>query len=439
MMNHFLSSLTLLATLIMSVPLARTTSASDQVAEIGYSFQNGKAGGVAVAQIDTTSGKILDSKVLFESPDCRQPLKVRQTANQEYIVTNIDEDNPSIFITGNAKKLRQIELPTIPDDLQIADNQGLVTCDKDIIVAFDIERAKIIRSWDVGKLYRPRANGPESIFISSDKKYAVISFQKDNKTGKERGNRLGVYELPKMIQVADLQLPRDRKELHIEGNKKEQGPGPEVVIVSDNTLSVTLDLYGAVGFMDWQAAIGNKIKNWSAVPTSLDGQWGIAFPDRVRKIQFGTHTTLLVFNAGVDGGAVLISPKQRRVLWKRPVPPGLERAIYLPKQRMAFSVCSGKTKTRRTSAIEKTYAPQPYLFAFDFSSSQAFAEAPVEKIELTDKFAIKISRVSPGSNLLLIAVGTKAQQPDELITYDPLKRKILDRQPIVGILGRFEI
>ena len=106
---------------------------------------------------------------------------------------------------------------------------------------------------------------------------------------------------------------------------------------------------------------------------------------------------------------------------------------------MAFSVCSGKTKTRRTSAIEKTYAPQPYLFAFDFSSSQAFAEAPVEKIELTDKFAIKISRVSPGSNLLLIAVGTKAQQPDELITYDPLKRKILDRQPIVGILGRFEI
>ena len=60
-------------------------------------------------------------------------------------------------------------------------------------------------------------------------------------------------QLPELKRLADVRLPRTHPELHIEGNLKEQGPSPEIVLVSEqtNTLLVTLDLYGAVAMMDW--------------------------------------------------------------------------------------------------------------------------------------------------------------------------------------------
>lgn len=429
----------LLPLLLSFLLLCNVSSANDEgIAQIGYSFRSENSGGIAIAEVDAKTGKISDARILFESAECKQPVKVRRTEQDELVVTNIDEDNPSVFIAGGGQQVRQVALKSVPDGIQIIGNQGIVTCAKDLVVVFNVERAKITTSWDVGKLYRPRANGPEGIFATPDKKHVVISFQKDDKSGKEYGNRLAVYALPKMLQVGDLQLPRNRKNLHIEGNKKEQGPGPEVVNVFGDTLAVTLDLYGAVGFMDWSAAKKGEIANWSMVSTDIDGNWGVAFPDRVCPIRFGSHETLLVCNAGSVGGAVLISMERRKILWKRPVPAGLERPVYFPQQKRAYSVCSGKTKQRQVDAVKKEYFPKSSLYAFDFSSSDAIATAPVEERPLVDKYAIKIARVGPSSPILLIAIGSDTNEANELITYDTEQQKMLDRKPTAGLLQRFE-
>ena len=141
-----------------------------------------------------------------------------------------------------------------------------------------------------------------------------VSFQKDSKKGKNKGNRLAIYELPRPRLLADIPLERNHDELHFQGNFQQQGPGPEVVLVSeeDNALFVTLDLYGAILLADWQAALDGRLVNWKYLSTSSDGAWGTAFPDRAGLLKAKGRTYALVFNAGTQGGAVLVDLKGSR-------------------------------------------------------------------------------------------------------------------------------
>lgn len=429
----------LLGLLLLLLQLVIGSTATADLEEIGYSFWNEGSGGIAVAIVEPTTGRIVDSKVLLDSPKCRMPLKVRRTDQNELVVTNVAKDDPKLFIVDvqGIRATREVMLPALPDELRIAGNQGIVTCEADILAVVDIAKARVKTSWDVGKIYKPKANGPQGIFITPDQRYAVVAFQKDSKSGKKLGSRLAIYELPKMLRVADLLLPRNRPELHIQDSPKDQGPGPEIVFVSGNTLFVTLDLYGGVGFMDWPAAIKNDVHNWSEISTELGGAWGHAFPDRTCPVTLGQHRGILVCNAGKLGGVVLVSLDRRQIIWKRQAPPGLEHPVFLPQLRKAYSVCSGKIKQRQDNAVMKSYSPQKSLYVCDFSTREAIADKPVEVIPLGSDFAMRIARVGK-TPLLLIATGTKAEAPNQLTTFDPRNNAILDRKPAVGTIGRFE-
>ncbi len=379
--------------------------------------------------------------MLLDSPQCREPTKVRRAADgRSLVVANVAQDGPQLFLVPLAddSPAHPVRLKSTPDDLEVVGQLAIVTGENDVLAAVDLKTRKTT-DWDVDETFTPPANDPEDVYITRDQRNAVISFQKDSEKGKKMGNRLAVYQLPQMELLADLQLERTRPELHIKGNLTEQGPGPEVIYVSDrtNTLLVTFDLYGVVGLADWSRARQGLPLEWRLLSTSPKDTWGTAFPDRGCPLTLGSNEYFLVCNAGAEGGAALVSLSQQKIVWRRETPPGLEAPVFFPPLKRAFSVCSGKTKRRTEQKVEKTFAPQQSLYVFDFSSPAAVQTGPVETIPL-GVYTFQIAAVSQQPPQLLLATGPTAAGADRLLTYDPVSRKVLDDQPAVGKIGRFE-
>ncbi len=441
-MNRLRPTLRSLLVIVWLCFSTHSAAASSQKLEVGYSYTNQQSGGIAIAQVDGATGRILKSRVVLDSSSCTKALKLRRAADGRLVVTNLNPDQPHLFIVDPSRTHphRSVRLPSAPDELRIFGTRGVLSGEDDLLAVVDLQQGRTVRSWDVGNAFRPPANAPEDVLITRDQRHALVSFQKDSKKGKKFGSRIAVFELPMMKRVADLQLPRSRPELHIKGNLKQQGPGPEVLYVSPktNTLLVTLDLYGAVGLMNWKSALSNEIKNWKLLSTATSGGWGNAFPDRGCGLSLAGRECFLVCNAGQKGGSVLVDLQQRAVVWKRLTPAGLEQPIFFPTISKAYSVCSGKTKKREKDDVSKTFVPEQPLFEFDFSSRDAIRNKPVKALPLTDEFAIRIVAARMDPPLLLIATGAEAERPTTLVTYDPVKQSVVDQQPAAGIIGRFQ-
>lgn len=411
------------------------------VGELAFSFSENASGGVAVARIDRITGKLLDSQKLFDERDCRQPLKVRRVGEYgDLVVTNLDKKGPHLFVVDRLRRqTRRILLSAVPDELRIFGDKGFVTCDQDVLAVVNLQTAQIVSEWDVSDSFDPPANAPEDVYITQDQHYAVVSFQKDSRRGTKQGSRLAIYRLPEADRIADLQLPRDHPELHIHGNLKEQGPSPEVIYVSPetNTLLVTLDLYGAVGVMDWGDARLGKRVHWEIISTAISGELGTAFPDRGCAVKMAGEDCFLVCNAGKPGGSALIGLNQRKALWKATTPPGLESPVFFPDLKKAYSVCSGKTKARRGGQIEKEYFPRKSLYIFDFSSPESLLSKTVQEIQFDD-FVQRIAKVKSARPLLLLALGPRPEGATQLAMFDPVAGKIINQIPAPGVIGRFE-
>ena len=405
---------------------------------IAFSFTDDDSGGIALTVVDAQTGDVTPPKRIFDSKRCRKPLKVRRAKNGFLAVTNIAEDQPALFVVNPERRgdNRQLRLPGVPDECRFIGNVALVTCDDDSLAIVDT-RTNRIHVNQLDETLVPPANGPEDICLSPNNQYAVVSFQKDSKKGKKLGSRLAIFELPQVKLVADLQLPRNRPELHVEGNLKEQGPGPEVIHISNSTdtLTTTLDLYGGVGLLNWSAAKAGRLESWTTVSTSPQNSWGTAFPDRATLFTYDDRDLLFVCNAGVNGGCCLIDLALRRVIWRHQVPPGLEAPVYIPALKSAYSVCSGKVKQRLRNTIVKHVEPRKILVHFDFTNLN---QPHVETIQLP-VYTTQIRATSLAPPMLLIAGGTSKQKPNELISFDPVENVIKDRELFdAGRIFRFE-
>ncbi len=413
-----------------------------RITPVAYSFVDGDSGGLAVAEVNHADGKIRRSRILFQSDRCREPLKVRWGADgQTLILTNLASKGPHLFLidADAAEDPTTIELLGAPDDVAVTGDLAIITGEKDFLAVVNVAQRQLVSQEDVTKTFVPPANAPEDVHITRDGRTAVVSFQKDSQKGKKKGNRLAIYQLPRMGRLVDLPLERSRPDLHISDNLKEQGPGPEVIYVSDktNTLLVTLDLYGAVALADWTNARRGRAVHWILLSTSPHGRWGTAFPDRGCPLLLGDHEYFLVCNAGQEGGSALVRLKQREIVWRRDTPPGLETPIFFPQLRQAFSVCSGKTKQRASGRVDKSFHPRQSLYVFDFNSSTAVQTKPVEAVPLP-AYTFQITLVEQQPPRLLLAIGSTPEAADRLITYDPVSRAILDNQPAAGRIGRLQ-
>ena len=430
-----------LATAVALILWAISAVGRAEVLETAYSFKNAQGGGLAVVAVDAQSGKISPQRVLFESTNCTAPNKVRRADQlRMLVVTNERDKGPHVFLVpaGGGDAAQSVQLPDEPDELRVAGQYALATCADDSLVLVDLRTAKVATTWQADRELTPPGKSPEDICILPDLRHAVVSLQKDGKAGKKLGSRLVVLTVPDLQRLADIQLERNHPELHIEGNGQQQGPSPEVVLVSEptNTLLATLDLYGAVVVMDWSEAKAGRMSNWQYLSTSLDGSWGSAFPDRASLVQEGTHA--LVFNAGPQGGGVLVDMAGRKVVHCWNVPPGLEKPVCLAQLGFAYSVCSGKVKSRGDSDVEQRSAPGRAVYAFDFRPP---GQQQPDRLEVLpfDLFVTRVAALdSTNRPLLLLAAGTMGDAADTLIVYDPAGRRVLDRQPAVGTIGQFE-
>jgi hypothetical protein len=423
--------------------LAPCISSRGDTVDYAYSFFDDDSGGAAVVRVDTVSGKILGTEPLFDVAECRKPDKIRRTPDHKNLVmTNIAEDNPQLYLwsADTPDEPYGLRLPSLPDEVRITDRLALVTLETDSVAAIDIDDLEIVTLRQLDTLLTPPANAPEDLTVDPSERVAVVSFQKDHKTGAKKGNRLVLFSLPQLEVMADLPLPRERSDLHIEGNMKEQGPGPEVLGISTDTdtLTVTLDLYGALGMLSWSAAQAGRVEGWTMVSTAaspkIDGQ---TFPDRAMALELYGRHLYMVCNAGTQGGSVLVDLQRKKVVWRRPTPPGLETPVFIPELRQVFTVCSGKTKKRSGNDVSRTYKPRQDLLVFDFRTSEAVRTAPVTTVPLSG-FTTQIALVSQQPPLLLIALGEEPEQANQLLTFDPVKSEIKDRRPALGTIGRFE-
>lgn len=421
-------------------------AALGDVAEIGYSFARAGGGGVAVVKLDLAAGRILDQRILFESAECTQPNKLRRSAARNQLLLSNDtsrKSGPHLFLIDDdgTSQVRSLVLPDTPDEFRVAGNSAVVTCGDDWLVRVDLDSAKIDGKWNIEDILDPPGNGAEDVRYTPDGKYVVVSFQKDSGSGKKHGSRIGVFRLADFAVVADAPLPRNKPELHNSENNKEQGPGPEVIHISkhNNTILVTLDLYGAVAVADWSPLLAGESVDWLYLSTASDGSWGTAFPDRMSVFQLDGREVALIANAGEAGGVALLDVPARQMIWRQKTPAGLEMPVYIPAVRKAYSVCSGKTKRRKPREVEKTYYPQPGVYVCDFSSTEdstgALRDQEVTSIA-TQRVMYRITGVREGTPWLLLAGGEGSA--DTLMVLDARSGEFVDAQPAIGALIRFE-
>ena len=411
------------------------------IVDVAYSFKTKKKGGIASVTVDTRTGVIVGEKVLLDEKDCRNPNKLRRSPDSlTLIATDESEKGPHLFVVDrrDPKHNWNIDLPAMPDELRVTGPYGIVTCADDWIAWVDYHRGRVVSRWNVKGALHPAGNKPEDAHLVRDGRFAVVSFQKDSEKGKNRGNRLAIYDLPKPRLRADIQVVRNHPELHFQNNLQQRGPGPEVVLVSEetDTLLVTLDLYGAILLTDWRAALEGRLRNSKYLPSSLDGSWGTAFPDRAGLLRVKGRICALVFNAGTQGGAALVDLKGRAIISRVATPPGLERPVFLESLTKAYSVCSGKTKKRATNDVDKWNEPQKAIYEFRFEGDTS-PEMKVRAFPL-EMYAVKIAPINTESKLLLVAAGKKTDSADTLMVFDPRGRRVLDTRKAAGDIRRFE-
>ncbi|MFV2066474.1 MAG: YncE family protein [Pirellulales bacterium] len=413
-----------------------------EVVEVAYSFTANAGGGVVVVQIDTQTGKILDQRVLFQESDCRAPKKLRRSVDgASLVVTNELSKGPHIFIvaTDRPGDIHRIELSDLPDEIRVTNGYALVSCADDTLALIDIAERTVARTWSAEAELSPPGNAPEDMLLLPDGQHVLVSFQKDSKSGRKLGNRLVLFSFPELDVVADMPLPRNRSELHIAHSKREQGPSPEVLLFSEkaDTLLVTLDLYGAVAMMKGSGILAGKIDGYRALPTSLDGSWGEAFPDLATQIEIDGRSYAIVCNAGSEGGAVLVDLAERQIVRKWRVPSGLAEPAFLPEARLAVSVRSGKLKRRTETGLVKESHPGKAIYLFDLASPDAAGEANVEELRLK-VYAVALTAIDPGESRLILLAAGRGPSASMLLVFDPVAKRFLDRRDAAGHIVCFE-
>lgn len=398
-----------------------------------YSFRSEEGGGLASLKVDEASGAIVAHERLFVDARLTMAKKLRFDADGERLaVTSEGEEAPFMFITKvSGDEPLEGRIDAMADELRPWAQFWVSTCGDGRVSLVKSRSGKIHRSWNGRASLSPPGHRPEDVILLPDGLSALVSFQKDGKKGRE-GNRIVLLDLPRMTCTADLRLPRDHPELHVADDPKMAGPGPEVLLASKeaNCILVTLDLYGAVAMFDLDGARKGKRVNWQVLPTSPDGSWGTAFPDRAVLLPVAKGRFALVANAGGCGGLLLFDLASRSLLRRWDVGSGLEAPVWLEGLEAAVSVRSGKHKRRMGDVIEKDYRPGKDLWVFPVGRARQSAEARSRRFDLGVKTFL-VEAVDPqGCDLLVVFGGEDGA--DELLVVDPIDGRVLDRQPCLG-------
>lgn len=347
--------LTLLLPLLALLPL--------HAAPLHYTYRTSDGGGIARLEADPASGKLLSHEVLYAAPALSRIKKIAVARDGKTLAANVEDvkDHANVILISPDGTPLPLSFKDRADELEFYAGHLYVGTTKGRLHRVDPADGRILHTWNFRKALTPSGRRPEDFFFDPARDHLWVSFQKDSKKRKHLGSRIVGIDLKTDRIFADLQLPRDRPGLHYDPdiNGKESGPNPEVLHIDPpgNTLFVTLDLYGAVGMADLDAARAGRLENWTVLSTAPDQSWGTAFPDRVGSFRRAERTFLLVANSGPEGGAVLVDLQNRTLLQRFTVPHGLDSLCDLPAARRIVTGSSGKRKQRGSEGLKKHNRP----------------------------------------------------------------------------------
>jgi len=430
-----------------------------------YRMEESGRGGVAIVEVNEETGNIGHHAIICEDSRLSMAKKVRYNAAADRVgIINEGEEPPFVFLskTSPPSLVGTADVDNLCDELRVYKRYFVTSCDKGEIVLFKGVDGSEQKTFKAKKELSPPGNRPEDIVVLKNRAepvvvkdmtepavesnsgnevkktdIAIVSFQKDNKSGKKIGNRIIALSLPELKLKGDVLIPRNHPELHVAGNHKLSGPGPEVLLVSEetNTVLTTLDFYGAIGMMDLDGVIKGNLKNYRSFSLDKEGKWGTAFPDRACLVNINGHHFALITNAGLNGGTNLIDLETRTIVRRFNTPPGLEAPSYLPSCMTAVSVCSGKTKYRKGNEIIKEYHPDKKLYTFDFSglsgSDVSAITLSTTNIRIEGKALIGVNKET--SPLVLISAK------DTLLVVNAIDGEVIEKIQSIGIPQRFEL
>ncbi len=338
-----------------------------------YSFQDDEGGGLARMTIDSATGAISQHSVVFHDPTFDHARKLAISAcGKRAILINAKEEPGNLAIINlvdSSCSYVKLDFPTEPDEVRTFGDMAVIGGNRGNVVVVDMKEGRVVSHWNARRDLRPSGHKVEDIRVLACGELALMTFQKDSSSGRHRGSRLVVMQLPELQVRHDMHLPRNRPDLHypVSKNLREQGPNPEVIIpcLETNTLFLSLDLYGAVAMTDLDQAVRNGVwDNLVYLPTAVDGGWGNTFPDRMVRFARGDDRMVVVCNAGPDGGSVVIDLSTREIVQRMETGFGLETPTYLPGAGMVIAASAGKLKARGEHGLDRTFPPRAEVHVF---------------------------------------------------------------------------
>ena len=363
-----------------------------------YSFTTDAGGGIGRLLADPANGEIRAHDRVFADARARSAKKVFASASGRFLALQLEEveDRENLVVVDLQGEPRWHDFTGRVDHIEFFGEKLYAGTTAGALHRVDPASGSVEATWNFRRLLDPSGRRPENFIFDESTGALWVSFQKDSRGQRHRGSRIVGIDLQSDAVFADLQLPRDRPELHYdpEVDGRESGPNPEVLHVSprNNLLFVTLDLYGSLGMMDLDAARAGELKNWTTLSTALDQTMGGAFPDRVGAFDADGREYLLVANASDPGGAVVLDLKSRQIVQRLSVPGGLTTLKHLPKAGVIASGVSGKIKFRGPEGLDRRHEPLKTWFLFEIMDGADGAE-PLRVREIQREHYVR--RVAP--------------------------------------------
>jgi len=414
----------ILGSLFGSIPLHGET--------VYFSFGTPEGGGAASVEIDAGTGKISGVRVLGDVTTFRDAKKLAVTGDGKFLLLTSDlhEQNNLYRLDAPDAPPRVFTLEATNEEIAPAEHVFFLNLSRGRFSVLDPAAGNVTWTWNARRELDPPGHKGESARVLADGHTVLATFQKDG-DGRE-GSRIVVFDLRGPRFLHDIRLPRDRPDLHIEGNPKEQGPNPELIFAAtaSNTLVYSMDLYGGLGFMDLDAALGGRIANHTRISTASDGSWGTAFPDRGTFFTHGGREWLLISNASENGGYALVDVEKREIRHHLPSPSGGEHPVWFGEFALLASAPSGKIKSRTYDGLEKDRDAKPSLHIFDIA---ALADGGVPGFEEVPLDSPVSAMARAGRHLVVFTRNA------EVLVIEPATRRILDRRATPGRASRVAI
>jgi len=405
-------------------------SSSGNAQTIYYTFKDGREGGVAALRVDRSSGRILDNRVLASDRSFLRPHKLALSESGRYLLaTSTHAVRHNLFLVDLAAgEARLLSVAQKPDDLAAWRDTFVVGAEAQWCYFIDAEAGTVSHRWNGAHELRPDGRRIEYVATTSDGT-AWTSWQKDSGSGNRKGSRVVTLDIPSGRTIADLRMPRALPQLHL-ADRKERGPSPEIIIPSarTNTLLLSMDLYGGIVLADLDAAREGSWSNLSYHSVSLDGSWGVAFPDRACRVPLHSGEYVFVANTGPDGGVTWVDLAGRSVIQSIATPPGLSSPIVVSGGRTIVAPVGGKVKWAHFGALHESRKPRAELHLFDIGSGGAHLAHRVVSLPSAATLA---APVAPEANDLVVLT-----LENEFLVVRSSTGAIVDRGPASGEIFR---